>query len=134
MLSHLIASPADFVAAFLGSARSLPTYRGIPERVAAAGRFKLWPLLRKQPDIVTIWHQLPQENSPRRFPARVAAASPATATTSRQVRRYLTREFDKDRTPLRNNITQVLRARQMAERNEARLAERQPEPSLEHYA
>jgi hypothetical protein len=92
---------------------------GIPARVAAAGRFKLWPLLRKQLDHVDVFTDDPKIKGVVRHGIvrrRIAAASPATATTSRQVRRYLTREFDKDRTPLRNNITQVLRARQMAER------------------
>lgn len=119
-----IASPADFFGLFLGSARSLPAYRGTPENILAFGRYKVRPTTRKQPDVMPLWLARKAGERKMLIPARVPPASPATATTSRQVRRYLTREFDKDRRPLSNNLVQVLRARQMAERNEARLTKR----------
>lgn len=128
-------SAADFIGAFLGSAdpRHHKQHIGVPANIAAFGRHKVRPTLRKQLDVMVLWLQMQGEANKRRMALRVPSASPATPTVSRQVRRYLTREFDKDRAPLRNNIVQVLKARAIAERNEKRPAERQPGPSLESY-
>lgn len=78
--------------------------RGIPDNIVAFGGRKIWPRTTKQGDIIL------DKYAPLGFRS-IAPASPASPGVSRQVRRYLTREFEKDRKPLHRNIRQVIAAR-----------------------
>lgn len=95
---------------------------GLPANIRGVGRYKVRPILHKQPEFVDVFTDDPEIKGIVRN--GILPASPAHASVSRQVRRYITREFEKDRKPLSNNLVQVLRQRAIAERNAARLAAR----------